>query len=341
MTQGQLNVVGAQQRTIARSVDNPVGPGIRTPVSEAVITSAGTTFTTTYTQVGQIGTATTSVSGGTVQVTDAATGAVTVVEGGTQIATIGSVPVMVAAVLPSSRSVQVGVPATAFATMINTGNAPAIACKITKLTPVSADLSFQRTEAATNQVVGPKSTPVSIPAGGNQSFLVALTPSEPFGPTDVAMGFACGGTQAATTSGLNTLLLSASATPVPDIVALAATTGGGIVCIPGPAASGAFAVATVNVGAAARITASADDGNASLPLTLAVCQTDPALGSCTSAVGQSVTTDIAAGATPTFAIFATANGSVPFDPAGNRIFVRFRDAGGVTRGSTSVAVCTE
>jgi hypothetical protein len=54
-----------------------------------------------------------------------------------------------------------------------------------------------------------------------------------------------------------------------------------------------------------------------------------------------VATTVNSGATPTFGIFVQANGNVPFDPAGNRIFVRFKDLGNVTRGSTSVAVCTQ
>jgi hypothetical protein len=39
-------------------------------------------------------------------------------------------------------------------------------------------------------------------------------------------------------------------------------------------------------------------------------------------------------------VFVTATGSVPFDPAANRIIVEFKDAD-VVRGATSVAVRTQ
>jgi len=80
-------------------------------------------------------------------------------------------------------------------------------------------------------------------------------------------------------------------------------------------------------------------GGASLPLTLSICQTD-AGANCLALPAPSVTTQIDAGATPTFSIFALGTGPIPFDPATNRIFVRFTDDGGVTRGATSVAVCS-
>jgi hypothetical protein len=158
----------------------------------------------------------------------------------------------------------------------------------------------------------------------------------------VELSFDCSNTSPAlVTAGLNTLLLSASATPVPDIVALVATpSGDGIVDVPGTNGSNAFAVATVNVGSADTITASAAP-SVILPLFLSICETNPATGACLSAPATSVTTPIKTGAIPTFSIFVTGTGMVPFDPASNRIFVRFKDAGGVTRGSPSVAVRTQ
>jgi hypothetical protein len=125
-------------------------------------------------------------------------------------------------------------------------------------------------------------------------------------------------------------------------VALAATTtNDGIVNVPGANGAGAFAVATVNVGATGIITASADTGAAVLPVNISLCETNPANGLCISAIGPSVSTQIDANETPTFGIFVEGNSNIPFDPATNRIFVRFKDSGDITRGSTSVAVRTQ
>jgi hypothetical protein len=173
--------------------------------------------------------------------------------------------------------------------------------------------------------------------------VLALTPTAPIAPTELTLRFVCGQTQAPVIAGVNTLLLSASATPIPDIVALAATVDNtGIVTLAPATRAGVFAVATVNLGVTGSITAAADTGGVPLPVAILVCQTNPATGGGLGAPAGSVTVTINAGATPTFGIFLTGTGApVPFDPATNRIFVRFKDAGGVTRGSTSVAVRTQ
>ena len=141
---------------------------------------------------------------------------------------------------------------------------------------------------------------------------------------------------------MNTLLVSASASEVVDIVALSATlSGNGIVEIAGTPGAGAFALATVNVGVTGTVVVAADTGDERLAVDLSVCQTIAATGACLAPPSPSVTTQIAGNATPTFAIFVQGNGTVPFEPATNRIFVRFKDIDGTTRGATSVAVRTQ
>lgn len=250
---------------------------------------------------------------------------------------------LAAAVLPGSRSVQVGATATAFATILAAGTGTGTGCGIAPLTSIPATFQYQTTNPATNELTGTPNTPASIPAGGSQTFVVAFTPAAPFAPTEVQLGFDCANTlPAPAVVGLNSVLLSASVTPAPDIVALAATIGNsGIVDIAGANGTGVFSVATVNVGAGGAITASADTGAVPLPVTLVLCQTDPATGTCISAISSSVTTTIGGGQTPTFAVFAQGHGTVAFSPGVNRVFVRFRDGDGTTRGSTSVAVRTQ
>lgn len=250
---------------------------------------------------------------------------------------------LVAAVLPSSRSVRVGTPATAFATIINSGPNTAFGVGISLASAIAATFKYNATNCATNAVTGADNAPVTIAPGAASCFVVSIVPSAPFDPTEVAFTFAGINTApVATLVAINTLLMSASPTAVPDIVALAATvTNDGIVHVPGPAGTGAFAVATSNVGADGVITASTNTGAAPLPVTISLCQTDPVLGNCISPIGSIVTTLMNAGATSTFGIFVTATAAIPLDPANNRIFVVFRDAGGVIRGRTSVAVQTE
>lgn len=131
----------------------------------------------------------------------------------------------------------------------------------------------------------------------------------------------------------------ASATPVPEIVAVAATPSrDGILNISGTGDTGGFAVTAANAGGAGTITAFADTGGVALPLTLHICQTDPVAGGCSSPPAASVPTQIAAGVTLSFAVFATASAPIPLNPATSRIFVRFQDGAGAVRGVTSVAV---
>jgi uncharacterized delta-60 repeat protein len=263
----------------------------------------------------------------------------------------GGPPSLVAAVLPGSRSVQVGAAATAFASIVAVGGGTATGCGIAPATLIPALFSYQTTDPATNQLMGSPNTPANIASGKVQTFVVAFTPTAALAPTEMHFTFDCANTDpvgtipdpVGTIPGVNTLLLSASTTPTPDIVALAATpTNDGIVNIPGPNGDAAFAIATVNVGSSSSITVTADTGSVNLPVLLFVCETNPADGQCVTppTPSTSVTVVINSNATPTFGLFITGHGNVPFDPANNRIIVRFKDAGGVTRGATSVAVRT-
>jgi hypothetical protein len=267
---------------------------------------------------------------------------ITTLSSATSVEPAPGLPALVSSVLPASRSVAVGSTATAFATIINAGLGQGLSCSIAPATSVSGTFTYQTTNPTTNAVTGSVDTPVDIAAGAAQSFVFALSPSAPVSPTALQLSFMCGnGGPAPSSSGLNTLLFSASSLPVPDIVALAASGDPGYIDISGATGTGAFAVATVNLGIASSITVSANTGAATLPVTLAVCQTDPASGRCLAPPAASATTTIAANATPTFGIFVTGNGTVANAPGSNRVFVTFTDAGGALRGETSVAVRTQ
>jgi hypothetical protein len=112
--------------------------------------------------------------------------------------------------------------ATVFATVINSGP-PQSGCVIAPIDAIPAGFSFQRTDPATNQPVGPPNAPATIAGGAAQAFVVAIAPTQSFEPTDVRLNFQCAASDPApSVTALDTVLVSAASGPIPDIVALAA-----------------------------------------------------------------------------------------------------------------------
>jgi sugar lactone lactonase YvrE len=198
-------------------------------------------------------------------------------------------PSLAAAILPGSRTEQIGTPTTVFATLINGGADTLQNCWIS-LPPASPvyglSLSYQATDPTTNALTGQPNTPVTLAGqGGSQSFLISIqsTPQVTNSAADLAQSidFLCDGAQAGTVEtapvipGVDTIDLFFADGPAPDIIALAATpTNNGIVEVP-VGGDAAFAVASIDDGTGIPNVVWADTGSATLPLTATVCQTDP------------------------------------------------------------------
>lgn len=294
------------------------------------------------------GTGNASLNGPASTAVDPASGDIYVVDSvnqRVQVFTQATVPASLeAAVLPDSRSVEIGTIATVFAIMLNTGAPSLTDCQIAlpSTAPGGLTMAYQTTSATTNVPTGTPNTPVTI-AGDNgaQNFLLSFKSTEAFAVTDLAPVFSCTGSQAApSTPGVNTVDLLFSATPVTDIIALAATTAGnGTVSMP-VGGDAAFSIATINNGAAGTLTVSVDTGTADLPLSFSVCATDSTTGACLDSPGTSLVQAFPANSTHTYSVFLGATAAIPFSPATARVFLRFLDSDDVSHGATSVAVET-
>lgn len=255
--------------------------------------------------------------------------------------TVPALASLAAAVLPSSRSTEIGNTVTVFSTIINAGTDTVTDCSINSPSALALDFGYQTTDPATNLPTGLANTPVTIAAGQSQSFVLTLTPTAPLDAVEVPFDFSClSGATAESIEGINTLLLSASNSPVADVIALAATSQNtGVLSHDNSA--GAFALATINIGAADTVTVRPDTGGQSLPVQLSVCQTNAVTGECLQTPAPTVDVTMLTGATPTFSVFSQASAAVANDAAINRVFVRFTDSGDVVRGGTSVAIANE
>ncbi len=250
---------------------------------------------------------------------------------------------LVSAILPASRSVQKNQTVTVFMTILNASDKPAydIGAALKSAGLPITDFTYQPTSAATNALIGAPNTPVFLDGQQGQSYLVAFRPFNVIAPTDVEFDASSfNAAPIAAIPGVNTLKLRVSATPVIDLIALAATLNNdGYVDVPGATGTGVFSVASTNIGIDGQVSVHAKTGAAALPVTLSLCQTD-SLGNCLAAPASQVDLSVNNGGTPTFGVFVTGNGNIADDPARNRIFLEFTDTSGTLVGSTSVAVRT-
>jgi hypothetical protein len=255
---------------------------------------------------------------------------------------------ILSAVLPNARTTTVGGTVTAFATIVNAGPATATGCSIALPNGVAATFLYRTTDPATNLPTGTPNTPVDIPAGQAQTFYFAVTPSAAF-LQDIAIVFQCANTAAApSVPGLNTFLLAASSSPIPDMLSIADTlTHEGIVHIPGTTGQGVMATAAINIGAAGTVTfvptpTPGGQPARSLAANLTICQTDPTTGACVNPAtpGPLATVVVAKNQTVTFSVFVQGQGAaIPLDPASTRVFI-LAVQGTSTVGEAGAAVCT-
>jgi 6-phosphogluconolactonase (cycloisomerase 2 family) len=249
---------------------------------------------------------------------------------------------LVAAVLPGSRSVEIGTTATVFGVMLNSGSSSLGGCQISLPASASAGLSLgYQTTNTSNALTGAPNTPASIAPNGAQNFLLSFKSTAAVSVTSQPLVFGCSGVEpAASTPGVNTVDLLFSNTPIADIIALAATASGdGIVTIPFSSTNAAaFAVASVDVGTSGTLTAEVDTGSATLPLSVTACATNPSTGACLGTPSASFQQSYQPNSSQTYSVFLSAGGKIPFAPATSRVFLRFLDSSGASHGSTSVAV---
>lgn len=256
-------------------------------------------------------------------------------------------PAVVTAVLPASRAVGTGAMATAFVTIANPAStgSTATACGLrVHGGNTGGSFSYRTTDPATNAVTGTPDTPVDIPAGVSQSYVIAMSRTSLTNQADIRIDAQCTNRITQTViPGLNTLLFTALPAPGPDIISVSATSGSpGRLTISAPGATGAFAVAVTNAGAPGDILFSAQAATGTQGVgQIQICRTDPNTAQCLTPRLSEVPLTLANNETASFSVFVTAAGTITNQPATNR--VRFRAAGASTGrivGSTSVAVRT-
>lgn len=244
-------------------------------------------------------------------------------------------------------------PAQTFGAIINGGDQTAVNCGVSLNSNIPVDVTYRAISGATQtfSYTQPTNVPVNVAPGAAQVFFLTFTPRTAFAPSDIAFNFSCDNAASAkVVPTLNTFVMSANATAVPNMVALVNTTLDGN---PNEDADvdmyngvGQFIVASASIGAAGtvRVSAAPYTGFVSAAPSISVCELVPSTQNCVATPGPYVDVNVTAGSisspgsTPAFKFFVTENGPIADSPEQNRIIVRFFDTSGAIRGATQTSI---
>ncbi|MFA4956991.1 MAG: NosD domain-containing protein [Candidatus Methanoperedens sp.] len=239
---------------------------------------------------------------------------------------------LIFAITPNSRNAQVGTPITVFMSVINYGTASATGVSITQASSLPVNIQYGQWNGTA--FIDDLNTPIDMPADSTANFVVGIDATSEF--TTSAMTFNVSATNAAAAplSAVNTLTISASATPSADVIMMSTS----VDVSTAVNTATVFALATTNVGGASAT-------GVSLVLSLPSTITGLAyqLNETTpdgSIKGPATGLTIAVGAQPTFAVFLTPTQPIVYDPGNNRITLQLVDGSGKVIGAQSVAVST-
>lgn len=248
--------------------------------------------------------------------------------------TITGAPALVASVAPSSRIAQVGSSVTMLMSVINYGSEYAQDVSIAQHTSLPITFTFKTWDTLTN-FGEPNALATIKPNNGVAFFVLEITPTSAFAASDMTFDIQTtnGTIVSAPITQVNTFVLGATDTASADIIMISTVTD----ISASVGTSGAFAIATSNVGnaAATGVDLVADVGTMSL--VVSVNQTDPTTGAI---IGDAQDMTIGIGETPTFAVFYTPTAAIANDPANNRITLQLVDGSGNLVGSQSVSIHT-
>ena len=239
-----------------------------------------------------------------------------------------------ASILPSVRAARLGTDGatvTAFATVINVSDAARSDCRVVlDGAATGLSLDFQRTDAATNGVIGEANTPFELGPRQAQSLVIAVT-GESAVSAELAPSFQCdGASPAPVRSGVNTLDVTFSEGNVMDVIPIgvALPDQDGVVRANRVGGRGLMALAAVNIGAngRARIEAEAESADGGFPGGLLICETDSE-GACLGDYAPYLDIDFGTNEVRTFnaLLIAPDYAGITFAPGSTRLRVTFFD----------------